>query len=291
MASLRERLTGSKKTVKRSRLGLELETRSKDPQRLAMEYVKEIAKDKAVASPLFNLRKEVREEIKNTLHTWKLEIMAEIFAQLDTKKILLKETATLKEIKHELTPQKGIDYRDGYDGVTPDIEEIVFKVISLIPPQETLTQEQVCILANQEIGRFLLGKKDPTEEDIKQIAESVQKRFVPEEHAETIARAFEKLEGKDKLDYYALKNLPTIPSSPVLGGVIHRGGGTTTGGFSIISVSGTIDDSNVDFVAASLPTLVVINGTSYRNGKGVTISGLTITTDNPVGEKGDIYAL
>lgn len=66
---------------------------------------------------------------------------------------------------------------------------------------------------------------------------------------------------------------------------------TGSGTFGIITVSGTIDDSNTSFTAASTPTIVVINGTNYRNGKGVTIAGTAITTDNPVGTGGDIYAL
>jgi hypothetical protein len=60
---------------------------------------------------------------------------------------------------------------------------------------------------------------------------------------------------------------------------------------AIITVTGTINDTNTSFTAASTPTLVCINGAFYRNGKGVTISGTSITTDNPVGTAGDIYCL
>lgn len=68
-----------------------------------------------------------------------------------------------------------------------------------------------------------------------------------------------------------------------------KGGGGS--GLSVITVSGTINDANTSFTAASAPTLVVVNGATYRNGSGCTIAGLVITLDNPVGTGGDIYAL
>jgi hypothetical protein len=67
------------------------------------------------------------------------------------------------------------------------------------------------------------------------------------------------------------------------------GGGS--GAFSVIAVSGTINDTNTSFTAASTPVLVVVNGNAYRHGAGVTISGTSITLDNPVGAGGDVYAL
>lgn len=73
--------------------------------------------------------------------------------------------------------------------------------------------------------------------------------------------------------------------------VINADGGGEGGSFSVIAVSGTIDDSNVSFTAASTPTVVVVNGASYRDGHGCTITGTAITLDNPVGQGGDIYAL
>lgn len=65
----------------------------------------------------------------------------------------------------------------------------------------------------------------------------------------------------------------------------------TGASFAIITVTGTIDDTNTTFTAASAPSIVVINGASYRHGKGVTISGVNITTDFPVGVGGDIFCL
>lgn len=60
---------------------------------------------------------------------------------------------------------------------------------------------------------------------------------------------------------------------------------------SPITVTGTVDDSNTSFTAATTPTIVIVNGASYIHGAGCTISGTSITLDNPVGTGGSIYAL
>lgn len=65
---------------------------------------------------------------------------------------------------------------------------------------------------------------------------------------------------------------------------------TTSTGLSVLTTASTINDSNVTFVFASEPTLVVVNGTSYRKGHGWTGTA-TVTLDSPVGSIGDIYAL
>jgi hypothetical protein len=80
--------------------------------------------------------------------------------------------------------------------------------------------------------------------------------------------------------------------------VTHGANGVTnlafpsgSGGLSVITVSGTVDDSNTSFTAASAPTMVNINGAFYIHGAGVTIVGTAITTDSPVGTGGKIFAV
>lgn len=66
---------------------------------------------------------------------------------------------------------------------------------------------------------------------------------------------------------------------------------TGTGSFSILPITGgTINDSNKVFTFASTPTLVVVNGTAYRHGHGVTIATTTATLDDAPGA-GDVYAI
>ena len=75
--------------------------------------------------------------------------------------------------------------------------------------------------------------------------------------------------------------------------------GTTTvaissSGLSPIAVTGTINDSNVTFTAASTPTLLIINGAMYtQTGGAITwsIAGTTITLSSPVGSGGSILGI
>ena len=94
------------------------------------------------------------------------------------------------------------------------------------------------------------------------------------------------MEGKDRLDYFALKNLPTIPKGEVFGGTIHRGGGA-----NVLTATGTINDSNTTFTFTSIPKIVVVNGASYINGAGVTITGTTAVLDNAPGTGGSVYGI
>ena len=72
---------------------------------------------------------------------------------------------------------------------------------------------------------------------------------------------------------------------------------TGSGSFTLLSVvTGAVDDTNTVFTFASAPSMVVINGSTYRNGStamGGTISivGTTVTLPNPVGTGGDVYAI
>lgn len=67
--------------------------------------------------------------------------------------------------------------------------------------------------------------------------------------------------------------------------------GTGAGGLKYLVATGTVDNSNTTFTFTSTPTLVVVNGVSYRNGHGVTITGTTAVLDNPAGTGGDVWGL
>lgn len=70
----------------------------------------------------------------------------------------------------------------------------------------------------------------------------------------------------------------------------------TGGSFSILTATGTVDDSNVDFTFVSKPTLIIINGAAYpETGGAITwswnVGTLTATLSSPVGSSGNIYGL
>lgn len=67
-----------------------------------------------------------------------------------------------------------------------------------------------------------------------------------------------------------------------------------TGGASGITIevpTGTVDDSNADFVFSEKPFLIVMNGSVYRENKGWTWSVLTATMSSPAGTGGDVYGI
>lgn len=80
-------------------------------------------------------------------------------------------------------------------------------------------------------------------------------------------------------------------SSPVGSGGSIFGIGT---GISLLTISGTIDDSNVTFTSTSQPKLLVINGGTYQPTGGAitwTYSGGTITLSSPIGTGGSIFGI
>jgi len=72
---------------------------------------------------------------------------------------------------------------------------------------------------------------------------------------------------------------------------------TGSGAFSILTATGSVDDSNVTFTFISVPTMVNINGSFYNAGAQVggvaawTNVGTTVTTAFPVGTGGCIFGV
>lgn len=60
---------------------------------------------------------------------------------------------------------------------------------------------------------------------------------------------------------------------------------------TLLTATGTVDDSNKVFTFASTPQVVVVNGASYVNGAGVTIVTTTATLDNAPGVGGSVYGI
>lgn len=62
---------------------------------------------------------------------------------------------------------------------------------------------------------------------------------------------------------------------------------------TILTATGTVDDSNKDFTFTSKPTIIYVNGNGYRESHGWSWNSgtLTATLDNPVGVGGDLYGI
>jgi len=65
------------------------------------------------------------------------------------------------------------------------------------------------------------------------------------------------------------------------------GGGT----LAVLTATGDVDDTNKTFTFASEPVLVVVNGATYRDGAGCTITGTSVELDNAPGVGGDCYGI
>ena len=70
----------------------------------------------------------------------------------------------------------------------------------------------------------------------------------------------------------------------------------TSGGGSITlysPTSGLVNDTNKDFGFSSKPSIVVVNGSSYKENSGWSWNGgtLTATLDFPPGTSGDVYGI
>ena len=159
-------------------------------------------------------------------------------------------------------PVKGLDYF-----TSEEINEIVFKVLSKIKQP-----------------------KDGISPDINAIVSSVLQKIKIPENTENVKKseliAFLKRGGfRGGGDTVAAGSGITI--------TVNANGqkeiSTSGGGITILTATGTIDDSNTSFTFISKPTEIVINGSSYIENGGWTWAGLTATLDFPVGSGGKIY--
>jgi hypothetical protein len=100
------------------------------------------------------------------------------------------------------------------------------------------------------------------------------------------------------------KNIDFVEGSNVTMSVVIKGdkaivtingeAGTPGGSFTEIAVSGTIDDTNVDFTSATEPTYLIINGIWYKSTGGAitwSYAGGNITLSVPVGTGGSIFGV
>ncbi len=236
--------------------------------------------NQASVDPLSEAREAAKREVERYMEGFKIEILAELVKRIDTRGFV-----------DMVTPKKGKDYFDGEpgkpgtDGVDADEEKIVERVLALLPPPKEISPEQLREAAAFEVSKILLGKKSPSEEDIRQIAEKVQKTFSPSEHAKDIARALETLQGRERLDYHALKNLPVIPKGEKEGRTLHRGGG---GGLNTYTydLSASTDGSTRSFTVPTHTRAILLIcsdfPTAYRPTTDFTTSGVTLTINAAV---------
>ena len=203
--------------------------------------------------------------------------------------------ASLKVIEDKASRIKeGTDGEPGKDGHTPTDQELLSLIKPLVPVLKEFTPEELRDKLEKLEGKERLNKKsvdgiEEIEEDIKQI------KLRPVRGGG--AKGFMLFtDGTKRL--LTAQSLNIVAGSNITLSYAYANGrndvtisGSAGGSLSVLTATGAVSDANVTFTFASEPTLVIVNGAAYRHGAGVTISGTTVTLDNPVGNGGDIYAL
>ncbi len=121
---------------------------------------------------------------------------------------------------------------------------------------------------------------------------------VTENMARQLIAAMKRLPEGDRLEVQDIRNFQSFVYGGTKYGVhemMHGAGSTSSsGGISVIAVTGTINDVNVTFASASEPTLLNINGAFYNTtGGAITWSYVVgvITISSPVGTGGSIFGI
>lgn len=199
--------------------------------------------------------------------------------------------------------------KDGKDGVSPDLETVAYeasklveeKIIPLLPTIDDLKNDLPKMSTGiRDALETLYGEErldisairgwDKTIEDIKSSGKEV--RLVG---------------GTNGIQLYVggakkgnVKYVNLIAGSGMSINYNSANGrnditfNASSSGLSVLTVTGTIDDSNLTFSCASTPLLVIINGISYNGSTGSitwTYVGTTLTLSAPIGTGGDIYAI
>lgn len=239
-------------------------------------------------------REEVRQELERLSQSL-LEANTSLSSDLSqTKDLLYSESRTLQR----LIEQKVDDVRTEIPPPTDlaPLEQHLAEVEAKIPnlPEElssTSVRDKLETLEGEErLDKSAVKGIDQIERDVKEI----QIRPSPKVGG---AKGFTLYVGGSK-KLLTAQTLNLVAGSGVTLSYNHAGGrnditisATGSGSFAVLPATGTVNDANTTFTFDSEPVLVIVNGASYRNGAGVSITGTTAELDNPVGTGGDIYGL
>lgn len=161
--------------------------------------------------------------------------------------------------------QKGDKGDKGDDADESKIYRLVLnKVIANIPKPEKLNPKELQKIVSNEILAFFLRnpKKELSEEDVTKIAKGFQFMFDPNQYAEVIARAFEKLPYEKKLDYdTGLKNKPGVPVYKSKKS-LTRGSSTTGFVVKVYDISPLLDGVTKTFTIPSNNRVISVHASS-----------------------------
>jgi len=211
---------------------------------------------------------------------------------------------TLEEMKewtrnHLATIAQPKDGKDGLPGADADEEYVISQVLSRIvmpevrdPIMDTpieLRDKLESLKDDDRLDKAAIRGIDKIEERVKQ----VENRPAPKIGG---AKGFQLLiNGVKKL--LTAQTVNFVPGSGVSISYAHAQGrnditiSASGGNISILTATGDIDGVNTSYTFASEPVVVIVNGASYRNTKGVSISGTSATLDFAPQVGSDVYGL
>lgn len=175
------------------------------------------------------------------------------------------EIKRLTSIQH-LKGEQGEKGDAGQDGTAPTVEEIVEAILPHLPQPEKGKDGKNAEFNKDAFKKEMLSYIKAQKFDLSNVRGATD--FIMQTSQKNVRIKFEEM--------------------------LHGAGKATSGGFSVIAVIGTINDSNVTFTATSQPTLLNINGAFYQKTGGAitwTYSGGTITLSSAVGTGGNIYGI
>ena len=186
------------------------------------------------------------------------------------------------------------------DGYTPDEETLLTLIKPLIPKVangETPTKEYLLSLIHPLIPSPI--DLTTNEERIKELVLSLIPEYDDSEleaKIESLRNEIEIVKSVPRGKRYMHGGGDTVKQGTNITITTNSDGSKTisggaSSGLNVLAATGAVDNSNVTFTFASAPTLVVVNGVTFRNGHGVTITGTTAVLDSYVGTGGDIYGL
>lgn len=207
------------------------------------------------------------------------------------------------------TPKVGVDFEQPKDGYTPSKGKDYFTQAEIAQIIQMI--ESRIVLPEPISGKTPKAGVDyPTYSEIETVVR-LQVDTLPKYDEEAVITAlktqFPKIEltGKDlvkeinmlpltpefQIDARHIKNLPQGGKKAKQSGA---GKGAGLGTAAVLTTTGTIDDSNVTFVFAEEPAVLLINGGMYRKTGGSitwTYSAGTVTLSQAVGINGILFGI
>lgn len=220
----------------------------------------------------------------------------------ELEKIRLRANTVAKGEKGDV-PIAGVHFPIPRDGKDADETAIEQRILSKIKPAQN---GKDAIIDYKKVARMVLGmipksetgkKIDP--KDIRDaIAQLPEDQRISPEHITGLETYIKKFWDRYPRGYLHGAGITKVIAGAGIS-VSKDGNGnpiiTATGaGFSVITVSGTINDVNVSFTAPSQPTLLDINGAFYKQSGGAitwTYVAGNITLSSPVGSGGSIFGV